>query len=79
MVRTYKSVTKNIRLCKFLEQENILNVGSLKYKTLEKTTEYIDYYGWNDVNFYGIGQQVQASLHFVQDIACIYKLNNGSK
>lgn len=62
MVNSYKRVTKNIRIFKFLEQTNILDVRRLKYKTLEKTTEYIDYYGWHEIHLYANG---------------IYKLNNG--
>ena len=47
----------------FLLQTNILlDIQHLKYKTLEKTTEYVNHYGWHNTHLYAIG---------------IYKLNNG--
>lgn len=65
MVRTYRRITKNIRILNYLLQTNILDdVRDLKYKTIEKQTEYIDYYGWNDIHLYANG---------------IYKLNNGTE
>ena len=36
---SYKHVIKNIRLFNFIIQKNI------KYKTLKKTTEYVNHYG----------------------------------
>ena len=63
MVKRYKHVIKNKGLLKFLLEKNILlNTQDLKYKTLEKTTEYINHYGWHNTHLYAIG---------------IYKLNNG--
>jgi hypothetical protein len=65
MVRSYKSVTKNIRLFNFLIETNILyDICSLKYKTLGKTTEYVHHYGWHNIHLYAIG---------------IYKLNNNNE
>ena len=63
MGRSYKLVIKNIRLLNFLLQTNILvDIQHIKYKTLEKTKEYVNHYGWSNTHLYAIG---------------IYKLNNG--
>lgn len=60
---SYKHVMKNIRLLNFIIQKNIsMDIKNLKYKTLEKTTEYVNHYGWHNTHLYAIG---------------IYKLNNG--
>ena len=65
MVRSYKHITKNIRLLNFIIQTNILDdIQYLKYKTLEKTTEHVHHYGWDNTHLYAIG---------------IYKLNNNIK
>ena len=43
---SYKHVMKNIRLFNFIIQKNIsMDIKNLKYKTLEKTTEYVNHYG----------------------------------
>ena len=63
MIKKYKFVIKNTQLFNFLLQTNILlDIQHLKYKTLEKTTEYVNHYGWHNTHLYAIG---------------IYKLNNG--
>lgn len=64
MVKKYKFVIKNTQLFNFLLQTNILLdiIQHLKYKTLEKTTEYVNHYEWHNTYLYAIG---------------IYKLNNG--
>ena len=62
MTRFYKSVMKNTRLLNFLLETNVLDdIRCLKYKTLEKKTEYVHHYGWNNIHLYAIG---------------IYKLSN---
>ena len=64
MVSSYKRLTKNKRLLKYIVQKNISdNIIYLKYKKLEKTKEYVHHYGWNNTHLYAIG---------------IYKLNNGT-
>ena len=63
MIKKYKFVIKHTQLFNFLLQTNILlDIQHLKYKTLEKTTEYVNHYGWHNTHLYAIG---------------IYKLNNG--
>jgi hypothetical protein len=63
MVKKYKLVIKHSPLNRFLLQNNMLqDTIKLKYKTLEKTTEYINHYGWSNTHLYAIG---------------LYKLNNG--
>ena len=62
MVSSYKRLTKNKRLLKYIVQKNISdNIIYLKYKTLEKTKEYVHHYGWSNIHLYAIG---------------IYKLSN---
>lgn len=62
MGRSYKSIIKNIRLLNFLLETNVLyDIQCLKYKTLEKTKEYVHHYGWHNTHLYAVG---------------IYKLNN---
>ncbi len=59
----YKSVIKHKYLRDFLLTiYNYDVVRCLKYKTYEKTIEYIHHYGWYNPHLYGIG---------------IYKINNG--
>ncbi len=63
MTRSYKRVTKNIRLLNYLLETNILDdINRLKYKTSEKINEHVHHYGWDIIHLYAIGK---------------YKLNNG--
>lgn len=65
MGKSYKYIMNHKCLRDFLLQTNKLeDIKSVKYKTLERTTEYVHHYGWSNLHLYSIG---------------IYQLNNGSK
>ena len=58
MAKLYKPVMKNTCLRNFLFQSNMMKIiKSLKYKTIEKETEYVHHYGWCNTHLYAIGRK----------------------